>query len=98
MYYAQNDEVYCEVPEDQPRFVAICDDDAAAQALADQLKSKLDVEFFCDVDGNAATLRVHATDEGIVFDVWQGDEVVRSGYLFVDDIVAMTLTPASAPW
>ena len=35
-----------------------------------------------------ADLVVHATDEGIVFDVYDNDdECIRTGYLFVGDIV-----------
>lgn len=45
--------------------------------------------FQCTLPGDEseAELDIHVTDEGVVFDVWQGDECVRTGCLFVDDIV-----------
>jgi hypothetical protein len=41
-------------------------------------------------DESEAELRVHFTDEGIVFDVWQNEECIRSGYLFPDDMLNLT--------
>ncbi len=47
--------------------------------------------FPCQLeDESEAELHIHATDEGLVFDVWQKDECVRTGYMFVEDIVAHT--------
>ena len=35
-------------------------------------------------------LHVRVTDEGLVFDIWQEGECIRSGYMFVEDIVNYT--------
>ena len=52
----------------------------------------LDIIFdFEDEDGDKE-LKIHPTDEGLVYDVLEkdGDEVIQTGYQFVDDIVELT--------
>lgn len=54
----------------------------------------LDIIFdFEDEDGDKE-LKIHPTDEGLVYDVFEkdGGEVIRTGYQFVDDIVELTST------
>jgi len=52
----------------------------------------LDIIFdFEDEDGDRE-LKIHPTDEGLVYDVFEkdGDEVIQTGYQLVDDIVELT--------
>lgn len=41
-------------------------------------------------DGTSAELHIHPTDEGLVYDLVQGDDVIQSAYQFVDDLIEMT--------